>query len=73
MTEESFLICDKRLSEGEVLTVKERGLQTLTASSKKWQDGKHVHFQGCSAFTVHVKCQKSYTKETNIAALIRGK
>jgi hypothetical protein len=35
MMEESCLICDTRLSEGEVLTVKEQGLKTFTASSKK--------------------------------------
>ena len=70
MTSSLCFICDESFSDEDSVIVKERGIKTFIESSNRRRDGKHSRLQGVSSVKVHVKCQKSYNKEHNIAAAL---
>lgn len=71
-SEEVRFICDKTLSEGEVIVVKERGVKTLQACSVKRQNKNHQRFLAkLTTMTVHTACKKHYINEKLILAAIR--
>lgn len=65
-------ICDKSLSVGEVVLVKERGVVSLRNASLKREIISHQSFlKNISEVTVHVACQKNYTNDKLILAFLR--
>lgn len=70
--ENNCFICERSLSEGAVVTVKERGLNTLREVSVKRGDGKSkLYLQHLKSIVVHDACRKNYTNEKLISASSR--
>ncbi|GBM20537.1 hypothetical protein AVEN_261669-1 [Araneus ventricosus] len=64
-------ICNKSLSEGAVVTVKKRGIETLTKSSVLRMLPDHTDLlKDLNEIVVHRGCQKTYTNSGMIAASI---
>lgn len=67
-------ICEKTLSESDVVVVKERGVKTLLKSSELRGNRAHTRIlRTLSSVTVHGACQKNYINEKLIAAYCRKK
>ncbi|GBL55346.1 hypothetical protein AVEN_21121-1 [Araneus ventricosus] len=65
-------ICNKSLSEGAVVTVKKRGIETLTKSSVLRMLPDHTDLlKDLNEIAVHRGCQKTYTNSGMIAASIK--
>lgn len=64
-------ICGDELLSSEVDTVKEKGRQTLIASSEKRKDGKADIFRTVKQILIHQKCRKLYTNEKSINAYVK--
>lgn len=68
---EDCTICGKKLSEGDIRTVKGDGSKSFIAASKKRQDSIHYQTRKRSALNVHVNCAKSYPFEKSISSYLR--
>ncbi|CAG9769699.1 unnamed protein product [Ceutorhynchus assimilis] len=69
MEDSKCFICGDSL-QGQVTTVKEKGILTFMDSSKKRKDGKHILLKDETSVTVHEKCRKIYNKQSYIDAAL---
>lgn len=61
-------ICGGQLGNGETVTVKDKGFNSLRAYSERRKDGKFKELTGLNALTVHVACRKTYTRAQSVEA-----
>ncbi|KAF2881595.1 hypothetical protein ILUMI_24578 [Ignelater luminosus] len=64
---------EERTKDREIIEVKERGIKRFVENSQRRGDRKHTKFRKLKTAQVHIKCQKSYTREQNVIAAARGK
>lgn len=69
--EEKCFICEKSLSIKEMITVKERELNSFRKASEQRGDGRKEKLEGRRAVTVHDSCRKEYTREHSIIASLK--
>ncbi|CAG9764574.1 unnamed protein product [Ceutorhynchus assimilis] len=69
MEDSKCFICGDSL-QGQVTTVKEKGILTFMDSGKKRKDGKHILLKDETSVTVHEKCRKIYNKQSYIDAAL---
>ena len=69
--EQKCFFCEQSLTDGAVMTVRERGIQTFIESSEKRKDGFHVQLRKFTTMVVHDACRKNYNDPRTIVAAIR--
>ena len=67
---QSCFICNKLLTEDEIVTVS-REMKTLIDASIERGDGFGNYLRSAKSVTVHVDCRKSYIQKSSIAAIKR--
>ena len=67
---QSCFICNKLLTEDEIVTVS-REMKTLIDASIERGDGFVNYLRSAKSVTVHVDCRKSYIQKSSIAAIKR--
>lgn len=67
------LICENSLMHGKVETVREKGLQTIIASSKERGDNKVNLICEMNSVRLHANCRKSYTSKKNLQNMAKKK
>lgn len=65
------LLCEKNLSVGKTVNVKQKGLNTVIKSNERRKDGISGKLRGLSSVILHVSCRKDYTRENNIKAALK--
>ena len=68
---QNCFICENLLIEGEVIEVKEKGLETFRQSSVKGKDDKGKLLEGLKSIVVYNTCRKRYNNEKLISASLR--
>lgn len=68
---ENCFVCDKSLSDGKTVNVKERGLHTFRRLSLERKDGKINYLRQRDSVTVHETCRKKYGNEKYSAKYFR--